>query len=139
MWLPFPFPRCPECWEQWAYSYHRDCAYRGRIELDPDTKHCRCEGCWTSWIVWQTQFYCSCGHIFSSDDVDDAIRDIMATLSMFASIVDQNTREAARVRNQGEASLRSWIQDFAKGVAGSMGSLLGTLAGTLARILMGGA
>lgn len=138
MWLPFPFPRCPNCREQWTYSYHRNCVYRGRIELDPDTRDCRCEDCYKQWSVWETTFYCQCDHVFDSSDVDLAIRDITAALSMFAHIVEQNSREAARVRSQGENSLRSWIQNFANGVAGAMGSLLGKFAGTLARILMGG-
>lgn len=138
MWLPFPFPQCPKCGEQWAYSYHRDCENRGRIELNPDSTECRCEGCHLTWPVHRTRFYCSCGHNFGSDDVDAAIRDIVATLSMFALIVENNTRETSQVQRYGEDSLRSWIEGLANGIAGSIGAILGKLAGTLARILMGG-
>lgn len=138
MWLPFPFPKCPSCGEQWAYSYHRDCGSRGRIEFDPDATECRCDACLRSWSVWSTRFHCACGHVFDSDDVDAAIRDVRATLSMFARIVEQNAREASRVHRDGERSLRQWIQGFASELAGSVGSLLGRFAGTLARILMGG-
>lgn len=138
MWLPFPFPRCPNCGEQWAYSYHRNCVDRGRIDIDPDENQCKCDGCSTCWSVWTTRFHCACGHTFSSDDVASAIRDVTATLSMFAKIVEQNARDASAVRRGGEHSLRGWIEGVARGLAGSVGSLLGRFAGTLARILMGG-
>lgn len=137
MWLPFPFPQCPDCREEWAYSYHRDCVTRGRIELDPDVKFCRCEECEHSWPVWQTEFHCLCGHVYGSDEVDGAIRDITATLSMMALIVEQNEREARRVRQQGQVSLRLWIEKVAYEISGAIGSLLGRMAGNLARIIFG--
>jgi hypothetical protein len=70
-------------------------------------------------------------------DVDGAIKDITATLSMFAIIVERDLHNAAAVRSAGESSLRKWIQRIANSIAGRLGTLLGNLAGTLARILMG--
>ena len=138
MWLPFPFPQCPSCKERWAYSYHRDCAKYGRIEFDPDRKECRCDACASSWPVRSTSFFCRCGHSFSALDVDGAIKDITATLSMFAIIVERDLQNAAAVRSAGESSLRKWIQRIANSIAGRLGTLLGNLAGTLARRLFRG-
>jgi hypothetical protein len=136
-WLPFPFPECPRCHQQWAYSYHHECPRGGQVEVDPDSRLVRCEACRTDWNVASNQFICACGNKFNTADVQAAIEDIIATARLFAFIVEGNQREAAKAHALGEGSLRAWIQGVALGVGGHVGGLLGTIAGSLARILFG--
>ena len=136
-WLPFPFPECPLCGQQWAYSYHYDCPYSGQVEVDPDSRHVRCQSCRENWSVWDNQFICACGHTFGTGDVRAAIDDIIATAQLFEMIVENNKREAARARSLGESSLRMWIQGVAQGIGGHIGGLLGRIAGALANVFFG--
>lgn len=105
--------------------------------MDPDARQVRCQSCRESWSVWNNQFICSCGNTFSTVDVRTAIDDIIATAKLFATIVENNKREAARARSLGESSLRVWIQGVAQGLGGYLGGLLGTIAGSLARMFFG--
>ncbi len=137
-WLPFPFPECPGCYRQWAYSYHYECLQGGQVEVDPDARQVRCESCKEYWSVWDNKFICgTCGHTFSAQDVRSAIDDIIATASLFERFVELNRREAANAKALGEASLRAWIQGVATTLGGRLGGLLGTLAGVVARKLFG--
>lgn len=136
-WLPFPFPECPNCHRQWAYSYHYQCPQSGQVEIDPDARQVRCSSCRERWSVWDNKFICSCGDIFSTADVRAAINDIIETARLFERIVQDNRREAAKAKSLGESSLRVWIQGVAQVIGGRLGGLLGTIAGAVARRLFG--
>lgn len=134
-WLPFPFPECPNCRQQWAYSYHYGCPLSGQVEVDPDSSQVRCQSCREGCSIWENEFICSCGNQFRPSDVQAAMNDIIATARLFAMLVESNKREAARARSLGESSLTLWIQAVARGAGGYIGGLLGTIAGSLARWL----
>jgi hypothetical protein len=136
-WLPFPFPECPSCHRQWAYSYHYECPQDGQVEVDPDAPQVRCGSCRESWNVWDNKFICACTNTFRTADVQAAIDDIIATASLFEKIVADNRREAAKAKSLGEDSLRTWIQGVATMLGGRLGGLLGTIAGFVARNLFG--
>jgi hypothetical protein len=136
-WLPFPFPRCPKCAETWPRSKHKDCAYWGSFEVDPDRAWVRCDGCQAEASVWNLVFYCSCKNRFKSDEVQRALDDVLATADLFERLVRENIREAQLARSMGESSLRSWISAVAQGVGGHLGGLLGSLAGKLAAYVLG--
>lgn len=130
-WLPFPFPKCPRCGEEWAYSYHHACPQGGQVEVEPDSRLVRCESCREGWTVWDNKFICSCGGTFQTADVQAAIEDIIATARLFAYIVENNQREVARAREMGSGSLLVWIQGISQAIGGHIGGLLGTIAGSL--------
>jgi hypothetical protein len=136
-WLPFPFPKCPACGRQWAYSYHYQCPGRGQVEVDPDARKVRCQHCRESWHVYDNRFICACGDQFSATDVQSAIDDIIATTKLFSRILEDNMRTARRAHELGESSLREWVSVVAEGIGGHLGGLLGKIAGTLARFLFG--
>src|SRR6185436_18605532 len=132
--VPFAFPRCPRCQQSWATNNHRGCRENGELDLDPDAKRVHCKGCGREWAVWDSRFYCNCGHEFSADDVEEALRDLIRAAATLADFLDEHRRELARIREAGDASLRSWLNRFAQGVAGA----LGTAVGHLINVLFGG-
>lgn len=101
------------------------------MELDPDARAVRCDGCGREWSVWDTRFYCVCAHEFSAQDVRDALRDLIDAARRLAQVVEENRRELARIRQTGDASLRSWLNHFAQGLAGGLGAALGHLINVL--------
>jgi len=130
-WIPFAFPRCPNCEQAWTTSYHRNCHEGGQLELDPDARAVRCDGCGGEWSIWDSRFFCVCEHEFSAQDVRGALRDLIEAASRLARIFEENRHELARIRQSGDASLRAWLNRFAQGLAGSLGTAVGHLINTL--------
>jgi hypothetical protein len=130
-WVQFPFPHCPNCHESWQQAYHRDCAEHGSIELNPDKRKVRCDGCATSWGVWETRFYCVCGHAFGADEVEGALNEVIRAAELLARVLEDHRRDVEAIRQEGKNSLRAWLDRIAEGVGGSLGYMLGRVIGSL--------
>ena len=136
-WVQFPFPTCPRCNTSWEVSRHRNCPQHGSIELNPDTRQVRCDGCLAEWGAWRTSFYCSCGHQFEAAEVEAALQEILRAAQMLAQIIERNKADIAAIRRAGDDSLRGWLSSIATGIGGSLGSALGKVIGSVARIIFG--
>jgi len=134
-WVQFPFPDCPACSRNWSVTRHLDCPQRGSMELDPDKREVRCDGCATVWGVWQTNFQCLCGRQFTADEVDNAVREIIAAAALLARVIEQNQQMLGEIRRMGNDSARSWLMKVVEGVGSALGTGLGHLVGFLAKLL----
>lgn len=127
-WIQFPFPQCPKCGQFWVSSRHSGCATGSSVELDPDARRIRCPGCSASWQVWETTFHCSCGNTFTSDQVDEAIRKIIASASALARAIEQQREEIRAIRRSGRSSFDAWLSAFARGLGSALGGAFGSIA-----------
>ncbi|MEV6302560.1 hypothetical protein AB0M02_24315 [Actinoplanes sp. NPDC051861] len=133
--MQFPFPECPACSTSWAVSRHRGCRHRGSMEVEPDARRVRCDGCSEQWAVGDTNFYCSCGRRFSTSDVDHAIEQILFSARLLAALIERHNDELARIRRQGRESFRSWLNSLAERLGGKAGAVMGHVVGAVVRLL----
>jgi hypothetical protein len=136
-WLQFAFPECPRCAESWKSSVHKDCGRGGTLELDPDAKQVRCDGCARQWNVWDSQFYCSCGHLFTAWEVDSALNEVIRAAHLLAQIIEQHRADLMAIQRAGQDSLRGWFARVAENVGGTLGKVLGTIVGSVTKMLFG--
>jgi hypothetical protein len=134
-WIEFPFPECPACACCWKTSFHRGCAAGGGdgIEVDPDRSFVRCSACATTWDVWDTSFFCSCGRRFEAAEVEAALHEIIRVAKLLADVLARQAADMLEIRRAGASSFRSWLARFTEGVASTMGVLAGRVVGTLLR------
>lgn len=130
-WVSFAFPRCSSCGREWATSRHRGCYRDGELKVDPDQKVVLCAGCSENWNVFQTQFYCTCGHIFSASDVRDVLNETIRAAQLLARVIEENQRVLGEIRSQSRSSFRSWLNGFAQGLGGALGTIMGRLIGSI--------
>jgi hypothetical protein len=133
-WVQFPFPECPHCRTSWAVSRHRHCYRHGSMEVQPDSRTVRCDGCAERWPVGQTNFFCACGWQFSTTDVDHAVEQIIYSARLLARLIDQHNDEIARIRSQGRESFRSWLNGMAQRFGGKLGAAMGHVVGAVVRM-----
>jgi hypothetical protein len=131
LWVPLPFPSCPNCHRSWVQSFHRDCDSGRELVVEPSTRRARCEGCGLEWAVLETTFHCSCGRVFPARDVETALS--TAELLRLRLVEQLRSMDAAEhsIRQSGRHSLSQWLYD----VAHSLGYAAGTIVGALRRWL----
>lgn len=101
------------------------------MEIEPWRERVRCSGCGEAWTLHDSTFYCSCGRVFSSTEVDSALSEVVrATRSLYQELRNR-TAELTSLERRTEASFAAWIGQ----VAGIVGGAAGYLVGRLVRLL----
>ncbi len=136
-WLAFTFPECPGCHQSWEASRHRDCNMLGAVELNPDARVARCDQCPAQWSVMETNFYCMCGRMFQSHEVEDALYEIIRAAQLLAHIMEQHETDLAEICRAGESSVRRWLSNVAESVGEALGKAVGSLIGSIVRSIFG--
>ncbi len=126
--VPLAFPECPVCDRRWSESKHRGCSSNGSVSIDPDTERVECGGCFASWGIWQSSFYCSCGHIFDAEDSEAAVSEVIRAASSLAAEMDRYAEDMRRIRSSSDRSFQEWLGDLAFRLGGATGFLLGEIA-----------
>ncbi|MBQ2633256.1 MAG: hypothetical protein IJF88_01585, partial [Oscillospiraceae bacterium] len=75
MYIPMPFPRCPQCGKIGSSGFHRYCG--GELEIDPETEMVYCPKCGKKWALRDSRYYCSCGNVFEASEVVEAIEEML--------------------------------------------------------------
>jgi hypothetical protein len=130
-WYPLPFPKCPSCSKAWASSSHRGCSAGGQLEVEPWHENVRCVGCGVQWRLRASTFYCTCGAIFTADQVDAAVSELIrATRGLYEELA-RRSAEIAAIKSRSEASFGAWLGQVAQMVGGAAGFLVGKLVKVL--------
>lgn len=131
LWMPLPFPRCPKCGQSWVRCYHKDCYTGGEVVVEPYSREAKCDGCGRQWAVMNTNFYCSCGYVFHSRDVENAL----TTAELLRQALLQQIRDmdeaTLRIRRRSKESFTQWLYD----ITYDLGSVAGAVVGTIKRWL----
>lgn len=130
-WIPLPFPSCPKCGNSWAMSYHRNCPYGSDIEVETIRNHSRCRPCDLEWSTLDSTFYCSCGHVFSGREVENAILKTLELKEKLANFLREMNFDEKRIENVSKDSFKSWLNKASY----EIGLALGTIAGTIVKII----
>ncbi len=98
MWLSVGFPTCPSCENNNNRCYHKDCPKGAKepMQINPDTSVVQCPSCSYEWHIKDSRYYCSCGHVFSADDVIEEVDAIIIN----AKLIAKELRRAASTRER---------------------------------------
>lgn len=129
-----PFPRCPSCNRESNTSYHRDCGGQLRIQVSND--EVLCTKCNHHWNIWDSKYYCVCGHCFSANEVKNTLIELLAACQVCADeIAAQDKARQARLRAS-EISLREFLSNFFGKLGYSFGLAIGTLINAIVDYLL---
>lgn len=101
MWLSVAFPTCPSCTKNANKCYHKNCPKGAKhpMEINPDTSFVRCPSCNKEWYIMDSNYYCSCGHAFTANDVSIEVNAIVANARLIAQEMRRNAATRSRINN----------------------------------------
>lgn len=134
MYVSLPFPKCKSCGKSSSQGYHHNCG--GALEIDPDSQIVHCPKCDTSWNIWKSGYYCSCGATFTSNDISDSVKDMLLLCKLcMKEIIEQQELQNKRKR-LGEESLRSFVNGLFERLGYGVGIAFETVVRTLMKLLL---
>lgn len=110
MYVPLPFPYCRNCKRRWPESYHFSPGCNGALEIDPDTKVVHCTKCSRTWDIWESEYHCACGAVFSAQEVQGAVEDLIADCRLCAEELELMQSAYWKRKDMSEKSMRSFIE-----------------------------
>jgi hypothetical protein len=130
--LPLPFPKCPKCDESWKQCIHKNCG--GSLEINVSSQIVHCLYCDNSWQLFESRYWCKCGHVFNAVDVRDGLN-TMIEISRIAMEELEKAAEAASTRKAlSEASLRAFLGAFVQKLGKAAGKATWSLIEAVARL-----
>ena len=130
MFVPMPFPRCPQCGEMSSKGYHKDCG--GVLEINPETERVFCPKCSHMWDLYDSEYYCSCGEVYEADEITEAISEML----MICKICMDEIAEQQKAINRREHLVESSIRGFVNGLFEKIGFAIGVAAETVIRAVI---
>lgn len=129
--IPLPFPRCASCDQAWGQSRHHICG--GGVDVEPLSGAVVCTECLHGWRIWESDFLCSCGAIFSASEIEDALGQLLDDCRelLFELQAIERARDTRRLSS--ESSARAFIYEVAKSVGRATGMVIETLVRLLFR------
>lgn len=129
MYVPLPFPKCKSCGKSADQGYHEGCG--GELSINPNTNQIKCSRCGHSWNIWDTNFHCTCGRIFTAYELADSVEELLRECKACAEELErQNAAQLRRIKSSQE----SW-KAFVEGFMYKMGNFAGAAVGTIAKLL----
>ena len=123
--ITLPFPTCPQCDTKSPTSYHTDCG--GRLRIETSTDEVYCDRCNHHWNIWASNYFCSCGHCFSANEVRFTLTAVLVGCRAAAEELSaQNAAQQARAKIS-ERSLRSFFESFFERLGYAFGVAIGTI------------
>lgn len=110
MYVSLPFPKCPKCNKASKQGYHHNCG--GSLEIDPESKMVHCPECGRTWNIWESNYYCSCGNRFSSDDVAESVYEMLMLCKVCMIEIQKQQRAEESRKKLCENSIRSVINEI---------------------------
>jgi hypothetical protein len=124
LWIPLPFPNCPRCNSSWVRCYHKNCVLEGEILVEPHLGQAKCGGCEKNWILMETTFHCSCGHVFSAGSVSEALSTASLIRQKLLKQIEGMDKAEIRIRQTVSHSFSQWLEEMSY----KLGFTLGTIA-----------
>ena len=125
--IPLPFPECQKCGRSWGQCIHAN--YLGLIDVEPMSGSVLCNGCQTSWSVWESSFQCPCGALFEAGEIEDTLAELLdycrAVVYEFFLIDKARERRADLAKES--------LREFLKGMMGGLGRATGMAVEVLLR------
>lgn len=105
--IPMPFPQCTECGEQSKQAIHRNCG--GKLYIYPYSNIVQCSKCDHIWNIWDSTYYCSCGHVFQSKDIKQSLVNLLEACKQCANELEKQQRLHDYRMKISEASLKAFF------------------------------
>ena len=121
MYIPLPFPICPQCNKNGEQSLHTKC--EGLLEIDPDSNSVHCIKCDKKWDIWDSVYHCSCGHTFKAVEVKKAVEDVVELCQLCAEELDLLQAAYWKRKQLVNSSKRAYAENFFR----SLGYVSGVL------------
>ena len=67
------------------------------MEIDSDTAEVKCPSCGDHWPIRSSSYYCSCGYIFSADEVSDEVNAIIYNAKLIANELRRTMDTRSRI------------------------------------------
>lgn len=131
MYIPMPFPKCKYCGKTGSQGYHRNCG--GKLEIDPNIEEVFCPKCGSKWDIWDTTYYCTCGSKFTSQDVYDAVKDLLLMCKMCVSEIENQQKARAKRIKLSKDSMKEFIMAIVEKIGYVAGVAVGTIVETVLR------
>lgn len=128
--IPMPFPKCPNCNTGSKQSTHEDC--NGLLEIEPYSQKVYCKECFSSWNLWDSEYHCTCGHIFYPKEIESTVTSMLDICKI--AVEELYNREISI--KQREDIYKSSFREFLCSFMGKMGNLAGIAVETLIRIFL---
>lgn len=125
MYVPLPFPYCKQCGKKRPESYHSAHGCDGLLEIDPDIDLVNCTECNRTWNIWDSEYHCACGAVFSAREVQEAVEDLISDCRLCAEELDLMQSAYWRRRELSDTSMRGFIGDALNRLGYSMSKMAG--------------
>lgn len=130
-WLPLPFPRCPDCNRAWVRCYHQGCPRSGEVLVEASQRRAKCNGCVIEWPLMRTLFHCSCGRVFTANQIEHALgKNALLRDRLRQQIQAMDVAESS-ITSRSDDSFRDWLRSASY----ELGKLLGASAVAIKRLL----
>lgn len=145
MWMSVAFPTCPKCAKNANKCYHKNCPKGGRtpMQIDSDTSDVRCLDCGKSWKIKESEYYCSCGYVFSARDVSLELDAIISNAKLIASEIERTKLTKERIQAMTDREISRKATDTIKRIGGErvwnmIKNVLPTIVEIIKKWLFGG-
>lgn len=128
-----PFPKCTKCGSDGRQGYHRHCG--GELEIDPLTELVFCPKCQSTWKIWDTTYYCACGYKFTSNDVYETIKELIAMCYLCVKEIEEQQKAKNLQKTLSKNSIRAFLFDFFERLGYIAGIAIGTVIDTVIKLL----
>lgn len=133
MYVPMPFPKCFKCGNSGSQGYHRNCG--GALEIDPLKEIVYCPKCSENWKIWDTTYYCTCGNEYTSNDIYDTTKELLAMCNFCLKEIEAQQKAKNLQKRLSKNSIRSFLVDIFERLGYLTGIAIGTIIDTVTKLL----
>lgn len=130
MYIQLPFPLCPKCHNKTMDSFHKNCG--GKLQINPSINEVYCPKCNKKWNIWDSNYYCSCGNVFTAKDIYNELKNILELCQLCADELNMQSMAKRKRVELVYSAKRSYVEKFVK----SVGYVAGVLFQNIVRIIM---
>ncbi|MGI6462811.1 MAG: hypothetical protein ACOX04_04205 [Candidatus Scatomorpha sp.] len=123
--VALPFPKCPKCETESSLSYHKDCG--GKLRIETSTDEVYCDKCDHHWNIWESNYYCSCGHTFSAEQVHNTLTSVLVFCRVAAEELSAQDSARQQRLKYSKSSMRKFFEGFFQQLGYSFGIAIGTI------------
>lgn len=129
--VPLPFLECPKCHEKSTNSIHRNCG--GNMLIEVLNEDVFCERCRHSWNIWNSDYYCNCGHVFSAGEVEHTVQELIESCKMCALVWEMEWKEREKRPDIAKTSFRTFVTALLEGAGKQCGVAVGSIISAVLR------
>ena len=133
--IRLPFPKCPVCHEENETSIHKDCG--GTLEIEVNTDEVYCTKCGHHWNIWDSNYHCTCGHVFAAKDIQSTLATLLAMCHVCAREIENQRKYQSQRSTVANESLRHFAYGFFQKIGEGFGIAIGIFVESFIRFLKG--